>query len=85
MKNSIAAAKLLNHAKGVNLGARGITISTAGIVSKIKKYTYENHPYRLAVSLNGIQSKIKIRDIPNNEEPNFYELLVQLKDTTLTA
>ena len=37
-ENSIAAARLLNHVKGVNLGARRITISTAGVIGKIKIY-----------------------------------------------
>ena len=60
-KNSIAAAKLLNHVKGVNLGARRITISTAGIINKIKKHTYEGHPYRLAVSLNGSNQNQRLK------------------------
>ena len=36
-ENCIAAAKLLNHKKGINLGARKIPISTAGVINKIKK------------------------------------------------
>ena len=84
-ENSIAAAKLLNHPKGVNLGARRITISTAGIVSKIKKYTYENHPYRLAVSLNGSNQNQRLKIMPITKNQTFYELLGAIKDyTTLT-
>ena len=71
--------------KGVNLGARRITISTAGIINKIKKYTYENHPYRLAVSLNGSNQNQRLKIMPIMEEPNFYDLLGAIKDyTTLT-
>tara|TARA_A100001015_G_scaffold316380_1_gene430496 strand:- start:11 stop:772 length:762 start_codon:yes stop_codon:yes gene_type:complete len=68
-KNSIAAARLLNHEKGVNLGARRITISTVGIIGKIKKFTNEKHPFRLAVSLNGSNhdQRLKIMPITKNQ------------------
>lgn len=52
-QNTIKAATLLNDLNGINLGARRITISTAGIVPKIKQFTDENHRFKLAVSLNG--------------------------------
>ena len=69
-KNSIAAAKLLNHEKGINLGARRITISTAGIIGKIKKFTNEKHPFRLAVSLNGSNHGSKITNYADNKKSN---------------
>ena len=51
-KNVILAADLLNHSEGIGMGARRITISTAGIVPKIKQFAEEKHKYKLAISLN---------------------------------
>lgn len=51
-KNVISAADLLNHSSGIKMGARRITISTAGVVPKIKQYANEKHKYKLAISLN---------------------------------
>ncbi len=48
----IAAANLLNTQNGINLGARKITISTAGIVPQIRRFGLENQRYKLAISLN---------------------------------
>jgi len=51
-KNVISAADLLNHPEGIQMGARRITISTAGVVPKIKQFSEEKHKYKLAISLN---------------------------------
>ena len=51
-KNVLNAAKFLNHKMG--FGARRITISTAGIVPKIRKIAEEDHQFKLAISLNAV-------------------------------
>lgn len=48
----IKAAEILHHPDGLNLGARHITISTAGVVPGIERFTEEAQPFNLAVSLN---------------------------------
>ena len=78
-KNSIAAARLLNHAKGINLSARRITISTAGIIGKIKKFTNEKHPFRLAVSLNGSNHDQRLKIMPITKNQTFQNLLKAIK------
>src|SRR5205085_9233991 len=47
----VQAARILSHPSGGCIDARAITISTAGIVPTIRRYTREGHKYRLAVSL----------------------------------
>src|SRR5437879_523652 len=47
----IAAARILSHPAGGQIDARAITISTAGIVPAIRRFTAERHKFRLAVSL----------------------------------
>lgn len=64
--NVIAAAHIFHDAKGMDLGSRRITISTAGVVPKIKQYTRERHPYRLAISLNGTTEDQRQQIIPHN-------------------
>ena len=43
----------------MNLGSRRITISTAGIVSKIYQMADEKLPYKLAVSLNAPNDELR--------------------------
>ncbi|HUJ26692.1 MAG TPA: radical SAM protein [Myxococcales bacterium] len=47
----IQAARILSHPSGGAIDARAITISTAGIVPAIRRFTAEGHKFRLAVSL----------------------------------
>ncbi len=47
----IRAARILSHPCGGGIDARAITISTAGIVPHIRRFTAEAHKFRLAVSL----------------------------------
>lgn len=48
----IRAAKILHHPDGLGLSARHITISTAGVVPGIERFTDERQPFNLAISLN---------------------------------
>ena len=47
----IRAAKILSNPCGGAIDGRAITISTAGIVPQLVRYTSEGHKFRLAVSL----------------------------------
>jgi 23S rRNA (adenine2503-C2)-methyltransferase len=47
----LRAARILSHPCGASIDARSITISTAGIVPQIRRFTAEGHKFRLAVSL----------------------------------
>jgi 23S rRNA (adenine2503-C2)-methyltransferase len=47
----VKAARILSHPSGGSIDGRAITISTAGIVPAIQRYTREGHKFRLAVSL----------------------------------
>lgn len=49
----IRAARIFSDPSGAAISGRAITISTAGVVPAIRRYTAEGHPYRLAVSLTG--------------------------------
>ena len=79
-KNTIAAADLLHHPKGVNMAAWRITISTAGIVPKIKQFSMEEQPYKLAVSLNGTSQDQRLRTMPITKTHSFSDLMRASKD-----
>ena len=61
-KSVIEAAKILSQEMG--FGARRITISTAGIVPKIRQLADEDHKYKLAISLNGTDEKSRNTIMP---------------------
>lgn len=47
----IRAAEILRHPAGLAISGKAITLSTAGVVPKIRRYVREGHPYRLAFSV----------------------------------
>ncbi len=49
---SIRAAVVLNHEKGPNIAARRITLSTSGIVPRIREFAQLPYQFKLAISLN---------------------------------
>jgi 23S rRNA (adenine2503-C2)-methyltransferase len=55
----LRAAHTLNDPEGINLSARSITISTAGVVPNIRRFTHEGHPFNLAISLNHPDAAIR--------------------------
>ena len=68
--NVIRAARILNHPKGLHLGASHITISTAGVLPAIERFIREKEPFNLAISLNHPtnEGRSKIMDI-NSKYP----------------
>lgn len=74
-ENVIKAADLLNDNNGINIGARHITISTAGVVPGIKKFTEDKHRYRLAISLNSSSQEHRVTIMPIAKKYKLDELL----------
>ena len=50
-ENVIRAGRILSDPAGAAIGAKAISISTAGIVPAIRRFTAEKHNFRLIVSL----------------------------------
>jgi 23S rRNA (adenine2503-C2)-methyltransferase len=51
-QNIIEAAHILHNPKFWNIGAKRITISTAGVIPGINRFIDERQPFNLAISLN---------------------------------
>lgn len=75
-ENVIKAADLINDSEGINIGARHITISTAGIVPGIKKMAKDKLRYRLAISLNGSSQNQRQKIMPIAKKYKLDELMV---------
>jgi 23S rRNA (adenine2503-C2)-methyltransferase len=71
----LGAARLINSHLGFNLGARHITISTAGLVPGILMLAREPEQFKLAVSLNASTDKVRSRLMPINKKYPLKELM----------
>lgn len=58
---------IINHAKGLAIGARHITISTCGLCDKIEMYANENIQSNLAISLHAPNNEIRDSLMPINK------------------
>ena len=72
--------KILNHPKMRGLGARHMTISTAGIVPGIRALTELEIPVRLSVSLHGTNDMLRNKLMPINQQYPLGSLIEALRD-----
>ena len=73
--NVMNAIKILNNPKGINMGARHISISTSGLVPKIYKLADENIQCTLSISLHSANDKKRSQMMPINNTYNISELM----------
>jgi 23S rRNA (adenine2503-C2)-methyltransferase len=74
-ENLMKAIRIINAKEGLNIGARRITISTVGIVPKIKQLAQENIQFELAISLHGYDNESRNILMPVNRKYPFDELI----------
>ena len=77
--NVMNAIKILNNPKGINMGARHISISTSGLVPKIYKLADENIQSTLSISLHSANNKKRSEMMPVNNTYNIEELIKACK------
>ncbi len=73
--NVINAIKILNNPKGLNIGARHISISTSGLVPMIYKFADENVQCTLSISLHSANNEKRSSMMPVNNAYNIEELM----------
>lgn len=71
---------IINHPKGIALGARHITISTCGIIPKIKEFMNNGKQVNLAVSLHASNDELRRKIMPINKVYPLDELIKVLKE-----
>ncbi len=79
-ENVINAIKIINNPKGLNIGARHISISTSGIVPKIYDLANENMQCTLSISLHATNNKKRSEMMPINNAYPIEELIKACKD-----
>lgn len=74
-ENVLKFIKLVNHDKGLNISQRKITLSTCGIVPKIKMLADEQLQVTLAISLHASQNDVRSHTMPINKKYSIESLL----------
>lgn len=80
--NVVNAIRLINHPKGLNIGARHISISTSGLIPKIYQLAEENIQCTLSISLHATNNEKRSSMMPVNQTYPIEELLQACKDYT---
>lgn len=77
--NLIKFIKIINHPKGLAIGARHITVSTCGVVPKILDFSELPLQVNLAISLHAPNNDIRNRIMPINKVYSLDVLIPALK------
>jgi 23S rRNA (adenine2503-C2)-methyltransferase len=64
---TMQAIATLNSPEGLNIGARSMTVSTAGLVPQIERFAKEKRQVRLAVSLHAANDALRNKLVPLNK------------------
>ena len=78
--NVVKAIRIINNPKGLNIGARHISVSTSGLVPMIYKLAEENIQCTLSISLHATTNEKRSTMMPVNDAYPIEELLQACKD-----
>ncbi len=78
--NVINAIRIINNPKGINIGARHISLSTSGLVPGIYRLADENIQCTLSISLHATNNEKRSKMMPINTKYNIEELLQACRD-----
>ncbi len=78
--NLMKAIRIINAERGMNIGARHITISTVGIAPRIKELSREGLQVELAVSLHGYDNESRNLLMPVNRKYPFDDLIAACRE-----
>ena len=65
----------LTHEDGLNIGARKITISTAGAVPEIRQFADEKSQVRLSVSIHAANDALRSKLVPLNKKYDLIDVI----------
>jgi len=78
-ENVVNAIGIINNQKGINIGARHISISTSGLVPKIYELADKNLQCTLSISLHATTDEKRSEMMPVNKTYNIEELIKACK------
>ncbi|HOZ46883.1 MAG TPA: 23S rRNA (adenine(2503)-C(2))-methyltransferase RlmN [Candidatus Hydrogenedentes bacterium] len=64
----VKSVRLLMHPEGLGIGARKITISTAGVPGAIRRFAHEDWQVRLSISLHAANDTSRSKLVPLNRK-----------------
>ena len=74
-ENVMKAIKIMNHQKGLNIGARHISVSTSGVVPRIYDFAKEGFQCTLSISLHATSNEKRSSMMPVNRKYPIEELM----------
>lgn len=74
-ENVIRFLKLVSHPDGLNISLRHISLSTCGLIDKIRSFADENLPVTLSLSLHAPNDDIRKKIMPIARRYNIYETI----------
>jgi len=78
-ENLLKFLSTINHPKGLAIGARHITVSTSGIVPKIREYAHMGLQVNLAISLHAPNNEIRSKLMKINQAYLVEEVIGAIK------
>ena len=78
--NVLAALRIMNHSKGLGIGARHICVSTCGIIPGINRFSQEPEQFTLAVSLHAAKQSTRLELMPKTSKFPLLKLKESLAD-----
>ena len=78
--NIINFIKIVNDPKGLAIGSRHITVSTCGLIPKIKEFSNLELQVNLAISLHGATNEVRNKIMPVNKVYNIEALIDTIKE-----
>ena len=78
--NIINFIKIVNDPKGLAIGSRHITVSTCGLIPKIKEFSNLELQVNLAISLHGATDEVRNKIMPVNKVYNIEVLIDTIKE-----
>lgn len=78
--NVMKFINIINDPKGINIGIRHITVSTCGVVPKIREFAKEKLGVNLAISLHAPTDEIRNKIMPINKAYKINDIMGAVKD-----
>ena len=78
--NVVNSIRIINNLKGINIGARHISVSTSGLVPNIYRLAEENIQCTLSISLHATNNEKRSSMMPVNNRYPIEELIQACKD-----
>lgn len=82
---SVAAVQVINAADAIGIGARHITVSTAGIPEAIRRFATLPIQVRLAVSLNAARPDLRARLMPISDRHPLESVIKAVREFVATT